>query len=114
MSEDSIVTITADVIQSVTKVDVAFGGGYKFLPPYETIPAEFKNDVNPFVRLANDLMYKGVPGPKTPSMTLRPDLVPVAPKIPDFMGSILSSFQPKHEHKIAGAAFLLSQMFTVG
>lgn len=105
--------ITAEIIQSVTKTDVAFGGGYKFLPPYEEVPEEFKNDANPFVRLANDLMFKGSPGSQTPSMTLRSDLNHVASKIPDFMGSILGSFIPKHEHKIYGAAFLLSQMFTL-
>ena len=103
--------ITAETIASVTKVDVAFGGGYKFLPPYDDVPETFKGDSNPYVRLANDLMYKGQPGPDTPSMTLRDDLDSVADKIPDFMRSILGSFQPKHEHKIAGAAYLLSQMF---
>lgn len=105
--------LSPEIVASVTDIDAAFGGGYKYLPKPELIPAKFHETSNPFHRLTCDLMYRGEPGPNTPPMVLNEAYDSVFETIPKFMRSILGSFQPKHEHKIAGAAMLLSEMFTL-
>jgi len=94
----------------VDDVDMAFGGGpgamAKLLPPYSTVPAEFKNDRSPYCRLVSEWFFRGLEKKKL--------------KVKDgidesaawrHMKTIMGSFEPKHEHKTAGVAYLMSQWF---
>jgi hypothetical protein len=95
-------------VSSVTDLDEAFGGGHKFLPAMEDIPKGIEK--TPFYQLASDLFYKGVASDDLPNMTLNPDFNEVVHKVQPFINSILKSFTPKHEHKMNGVAYLLSQL----
>lgn len=103
--------VTPAMVARATEVEAAFGGGVSHLPAMEAIPREIYG--SPFYILAEDLFLLGKPGDSLPQMSLREDFEPVVDKVELFIRSILSSFEPKHEHKIAGVALLLSEMFVL-
>lgn len=72
-----------------------------FLPRWTDIPDEFKNHYNPWNTLVSELFFEGgkLPEPKK-------DIDPGAES--NHIQIVLSSFEPKHEHKTAGAAYLMS------
>lgn len=79
----------------------------KLLPPVEDIPKEFFGE-NKWTRLA-DLCFAGTPPLGTlvtPKPTLDYELVVRQIK------ACLGSFEPKHQNKIAGVAYLLSLFFS--
>lgn len=79
------------------------------LPPVDAIPKEFFGQ-NKWTRLA-DMMFAGTVPPTTtryverPEINYTPDLYKTASRQ---WTACLCSFEPKHEHKIAGVAYLLS------
>lgn len=77
------------------------------LPPVEDIPKEFFG-VNKWTRLA-DLCFAGTP-PDGTLVTTKPtlDYALVVRQLKVCLGS----FEPKHENKIAGVAYLMSLFFT--
>lgn len=80
----------------------------KLLPPVEDIPKEFFEQ-NKWTRLV-DMMFAGtVPTTaryaERPEINYTPDLYKTASRQ---WTACLRSFEPKHEHKIAGVAYLLS------
>jgi hypothetical protein len=94
----------------VDAVDMAFGGGpgamAKLLPKYETLPEEFRRERDPFSPLVSKWFFSG----------LDKKLLKVKPGIDEndawrHMKTIMGSFEPKHEHKTAGVAYLMSQWF---
>jgi hypothetical protein len=101
--------LSPEVVANVSAIEVAFGGGHKYLPAMADIPEGIES--TPFYRLACDIFYEGKPSDKTPALVLKREYESVADKIPGLTRSILGSFQPKHEHKMAGMALLLSEMF---
>ena len=87
--------------------DVAFGGqAMNILPPYHAIPDEFKRANNPWVKWSGDWFVKGL------------DRYPVAKDGIDLilamrnLSAVQRSFEPKHEHKEAGVAYLASLWFS--
>lgn len=95
-------------VPELSGLDVAFGN-IKHMPKYETVPEEYKNSRNPYVEFVTGWFFSG----KTKDEMQRL----VAKKGVDrnkalcAIKAILCSFEPKHEHKEAGAAYLLSQWF---
>lgn len=93
--------------QKVSDVDLVFPTSVRhLLPPWESIPAEFKNRQNKWVDVFSAWFYDGlrdfpfVPRPGIDrGMALR------------HIKACMGSFEPKHEHKEAGVAYLLSQWF---
>lgn len=92
----------------VDAIDQAFGGKIdKLLPTYASIPDEFKrHNGNKWVDVVETWFFEGL-DPKR--------LIP-EPHIDkrDALGhlrAIMCSFEPKHEHKIAGVAYLMSMWF---
>lgn len=94
----------------VSAVDMAFGGGpgamAKLLPKYETLPEEFRRERDPYTRLVHEWFFRGLDKAK----------LKVKPGIDEddafrHMKTIMGSFEPKHEHKTAGVAYLMSQWF---
>jgi hypothetical protein len=99
-------------IVDVDDVALAFGASdmTAMLPPYTDIPTQFKrHDGTKWNRLAQDWFFSGVKG-----LQLKPRPGVDEKKALRHISAILRSFEPKHEHKEAGVAFLLDQWFTDG
>lgn len=95
------------VPHEVTDVEMAFPAEVtQLMPEYKEIPDEFKRQSNSWVKLQQEWFFEGLPGAKffqkegiNPSAALR------------HLKCIQGSFQPKHEHKEAAVAYLLSRWF---
>ena len=102
--------ITCEVLKQINDVEIAFGTT-KLLPSQEEIPKEFYtgNDYSKFV----DAYFYGRELP-TGSIEFKPGFsMDSMPDVRRVLTSHLRSFEPKHEHKLAGVAFLLSQIMTI-
>lgn len=84
-----------------------FGGRMALLlPKYDTVPDEFKRQSNPWVKWQMDWFYEGL------------KRWPVAKEGIDLnaamahLKAIQSSWEPQHEHKEAGVAYLASLWFS--
>jgi len=79
----------------------------EILPPYSQIPEEYKDYGNKWSKFVSGWFFNG----------LGKDCMPRAKDGVDASLAILNiqaclaDWQPKHEHKIAGAAYLASQWF---
>lgn len=78
----------------------------KYLPMQEDIPKEFWRD-NEWTSLAHDWFF----GKIKEDSKFYPKEGIDAEKAFRHCNCILRSYQPKHEHKIAGVAYLMSQFF---
>lgn len=80
------------------------------LPPYEVIPPEFKNWNNQtkWNRFISGIFFGGIDR-KSIKLIPKPDIDPQ--KAWTVISTILGSFDPKHEHKEAGTAYLMSLWF---
>ena len=94
--------------QKTTGLDHAFGPSRiaTFLPPYADLPEEFRRERNPWCQFVQDWFFKGADK----------DRLKAKPGVDwkDAVGhcaTIMRSFEPKHEHKVAGVAYLLSLWF---
>lgn len=94
-------------IQEVDDVSLAFGGNIsKLMPAYKDIPEDFKSFYNPWVKIFSDWFYFGFK-----SAVFRPKPGIDKDKALRHIKAIMHSWQPKHEHKEAAVAFLLSEWF---
>jgi hypothetical protein len=104
-------------IPEMTGADVAFGN-VKHMPKYEAIPEDFKrHNGNEFCSAISKWFFKGAQ--KAPDgiiidgkqFTAKPgvDLSKALAAI----RAVLGSFEPKHEHKEAACAFMLSEWFDI-
>ena len=91
----------------ISAAEVAFGGkAMQILPPYSAIPDEFKHGDNLWVKWSGDWFFNGL------------DRYPVANEGVDLnlamrnLSAVQRSFEPKHEHKEAGVAYLASLWFS--
>ena len=100
-------------IADISDIDMAFGGAGnmdKLMPPYKDIPAQFKqHNGTQWNRLAGEWFFCGVK-----NLNLTPREGVDQRKALRHIKTILTSFEPKHEHKEAGVAFLLDQWFSAG
>lgn len=79
------------------------------LPEWDDIPEEFRwTGDNPWCKAAQAWFFHGVAVTKS---TIKPKDGVNAEKAVAHVGTCLGSFEPKHEHKIAGAGYLLSLFF---
>jgi hypothetical protein len=101
-------------IPELHAVDVAFGN-IKHLPEWEDLSEDLRrgwsNDRNPYCVFVSEWFFKG----RTPE-----DMARLTPrdgvdgyKALTAVEAVLGSFEPKHEHKIAGCAFLLKEWFNL-
>ena len=96
-------------VPDVSPLDVAFGGGaMKILPPMAIIPAEFKRWTggSRWVKVVQDWFYGGLH-----NAVWKPKHGVDTAKALAAVRCCIGSFEPAHEHKTAGCAFLLSQWF---
>lgn len=95
-------------IQEVTDVEMIFGARIVHLmPAQKDIPAEFKKaGATKWERLADRWFARGLKG-----VELYPkDGIDLA-KALRHLSTIMNSYEPQHEHKIAAVAYLMSQWF---
>lgn len=96
----------------LTGLDAVFGPAgtvFNLLPRWEDIPEEFKSSTvkdHPYVKVVGDWFFSGV-------KILRCEMKPGVDKkmAIKHIGCVMHSYEPKHEHKIAGAAYLMSLWF---
>lgn len=77
------------------------------LPKYDQIPEEFKSNFNKWVQLFDKWFFNGLP--KGTQFIQKPGIDQV--KALRHIRTIMASYAPKHEHKTAGVAYLLSCWF---
>lgn len=96
-----------ELLNTITDAEIAFGTT-KLLPPFDAVPDEFKRG-NDYTKLLNQL-FAGQPVPAG-EIVFREDFDD--PDAPALLNRVvmahLRSFEPKHEHKIAGLGYLISQ-----
>lgn len=81
---------------------------YEFLPDYRNLPEDFKyHRGNKWARLISDWFFHGLPE----DVGFIPKEGIDAQTALNHIRATLRSFQPKHEHKEAGCAFLMSEWF---
>ena len=96
-------------IMEISDADIVFGGKIsELLPGYNEIPSEFRNmnSRNKWNQMVNDWFYCGLK-----NLRLKPKAGVDIDKALRHIRAIMASFEPKHEHKIAGCAYLLSEWF---
>lgn len=94
----------------ISQVDQAFPTSVRrHLPPFDSLPAEYQNWMRtdlPSFKLVSDIMFNGiVHGEWTPKPGVN------AEKAYRHVMYCLRSWEPKHEHKVAGVAWLIDQWF---
>jgi len=99
----------------LSDLDVAFGpsgeGMKKILPAWEEIPEDFKwydgrGEAKKWVQSVDDIFFSGV---ELKVVVMKPDVDrKVAMR---HLQCVLHSFEPSHEHKTAGVAYLMSLWF---
>ena len=99
--------LNRESLNAVTDVELAFGTT-KLLPPYEVVPDEFKRG-NSYTKLL-DHLFAGQALPEGEIVFLKGFDDAEAPALLNrVVMAHLRSFEPKHEHKIAGLGYLVSQ-----
>ena len=91
----------------VSDVDIAFGGkAMQILPPISAIPEEFHNYSNQWNRFVSGWFFDGLKRYPVPREGVDLNLALRN------LACVIGSFEPKHEHKEAGAAYLASLWFS--
>lgn len=96
--------LTREDIDSITEVEHAFSTN-RLLPTWEEIPVEFKSG-NKFTMLVEALFY----GSEIPSFEMEIDDSIDNELLKRCVYAHLASYAPKHEHKIAGVAYMISSV----
>lgn len=98
---------TMTQIPELTDIQVAMGH-IGHLPKYDSLPEEFQREQHPACLFVINWFHMGA------------DLSQLTPregvdqsKALRALAAVLRSWEPKHEHKIAGAGYLLDQWFVV-
>ena len=94
-------------IVEVSALDVVFGcKASDLMPSYEAVPDKFKNGNTKWNKLFSDWFFSGLK-----KLELIPKENVDKNKALLHIRAIMGSFEPQHEHKEAGIAFLLSEWF---
>lgn len=94
-------------IPEITNMDLTFGN-IKHMPKYADLPIEFQDwHHHPACKFVSTWFMSGVKVEDFPPPREGVD----ARKARAALAAILRSWEPKHEHKIAGAGFLANEWF---
>lgn len=105
---DSTKPIRPEDVASITQLELAFGTT-RFLPAEDAIPQEFYSARNIYVQIITAIFLGGaIPDGE---ITIHDGIE--AETLNRFIRAHVASFEPRHQHKIAGVAYLLSQLSTV-
>ena len=94
----------------VTREELAFGprNVYEFLPEYDIIPEDFKRfGGNKWVNITEKWFFSGLPK----GTSFKPKTGIDVQEALAHISACLRSWAPKHEHKTAGVAYLMSEWF---
>jgi hypothetical protein len=108
---ESLYTITPEQAASVTQVEQAFGTT-RLLPPFDALPLAFQEGTGEAVvyhQLVDALFY-GRPLPDG-DIEMHPGVT--AESLRNCTMAHLRSFEPSHQHKIAGVAYMVSRLATL-
>lgn len=97
-------------VPEIDGLDLAFGNA-SHLPPMSQIPEEFKRRDNPYAEFVSKWFFGGRTQDDMNHLVAKPGID--RRKAIAAIAAALSSFEPKHEHKQAGCAFLLSEWFVL-
>jgi len=89
--------------KDVSRSDCAFGNVNGLLPRWDEIPKEFKHGRTGWNSLASEWFFSGLDKGR---LVAKDDID--ANKAIAHLSTILRSFNPEHEHKEAGVAYLMS------
>jgi hypothetical protein len=92
-------------IPEISQLDVGFGTT-KGLPAYASIPDEFKRGKTKWNKLFSDWFFSGLT-----SFSVAPADGVDKDKALKHIRALMASFEPSHEHKEAGVAYLMSKYF---
>jgi hypothetical protein len=93
----------------VSQIELAFPAhAMKRMPAWADIPAEFKDYTNRFYRFVDKWFLEGADAAQLQTVTGVDRKTAIR-----HLQHILGSYEPKHEHKMAAAAYLLSRWFTL-
>lgn len=95
--------LTPEQVKSVTDVEEAFGT-IKLLPELDQVPVEFKQNQRIECKVVSSMFY-GTEMPEA-SVVFKDGFEPKS-VMKCFMAH-LKSFEPKHERKMAGVAYMMS------
>jgi hypothetical protein len=96
-------------VPALDRIDVVFGNA-KHLPPYDSIPDEFKRmRGNKYTDFVSRWFFDGLKEGDLARLTAKPGIDRTQAMAA--ISAALRSFEPKHEHKEAGCGYLLSQWF---
>jgi hypothetical protein len=95
-------------VPALSDLDVAFSS-IDHLPAWEEIPEAFRRNNGDAYRWCEFVSTWFFAGTNTALLMPKPGVDKTAAL--RVVRAILGSFEPKHEHKIAGCAFLLSEWF---
>lgn len=94
---------------AVTPLDLAFGGDIrKLMPAYRDLPEAFRRERDDFSPIVNKWFFSGL---DTNALKAKDGIDKTAAF--QHCRAIMCSFEPSHEHKIAGVAWLMSKWFEV-
>jgi hypothetical protein len=96
----------AITVKDVNGLDLAFGRIDGLLPKWEDIPAEFKRSSNKWCRIVSQWFFSGLDGAE-----FKPKPGVNKSKALAHIQACLASWEPAHEHKEAGCAYLMSEFF---
>lgn len=93
----------------VSNVELAFGGSIRTLmPKYQEVPEEFKKfHGNKWIAVVDEWFFRGL----SDNAEFKPKKGIDQSKALRHISAIMRSWEPKHEHKIAACAYLLSEWF---
>ena len=98
-------------VPEIKQIDMAFGN-ISWLPTWNKIPDEYKRGHTPENKLVSQWFFNGLSESDIASLAPREGVD--KNKALAACSACLRSFEPKHEHKEAGVAYLLNQWFSVG
>ncbi len=93
-------------IPDIPDADVVFGGADQHLPKWADLPPDFRSMRGKFCDAASSLFYSG--GTLSDHNLKFKDGVD-RQRAARLIRALLGSFGPRHEHKIGGVGYLLSQ-----
>jgi hypothetical protein len=104
-------TITRTDLASITDVEMAFSAD-RLLPEWDDIPEEFKRG-NIYTRIADALFDNSEPPEGEMTFLEGFHDEEAAVDLNRCVRAHLQSYRPKHEHKIAGVGYMISQVCKV-
>ncbi len=107
---------TEALIPEITDLDLALGN-IDHMPDYDDLPDDFKRGSGVHCRAISTWFFNGAKKDGGALVVGDNKFTPKdgvdGQKAIRAIGSIMKSFAPKHEHKIGGCGFLLSEWFDV-